>query len=558
MKTRLSLIAKLKALPYFTQNVVELSLASIGINLLALALPLTLLQVYDRIIPNHTHATLLWISAGCAVAMVMESLLRVARAFTGSWLAARLEHTVGTGSIDHFLSARLELVEGTPVGELLERLNASGILRHFYSGQLFQILLDIPFVILYLLAVFLIAGPLVLWMVGVIGIFLAVTFWMRKKFEKVSEGAEEAKERRQSFVIEVLGGMHAVRAQTFEEKLLRHYESYQREVSIAGYRLDHWANLPRLAGTITSQLMMFTTMVVGGIMVIHQDLTMGGLVACTMLSGRAMGPIQSSAGFFIHFAEARSATNHLEKIEALEKEAPLDAPPFPAEIEGQMELRDLGFSFPEGPTIFQGIDFRFPANSLTAISAAAGTGASSLLCCMMGLLTPKAGTVLVDGYDIHLWERTRLWGRIEYLPAEAVMFAGTILDNIARFDPTLRQIAQDAASMVGLDTLVAALPRGYDTSLDRLSSDRMSSGFVQRLALARALVVRPRILLCDRVDAAMDEETRSMFFEIISRLRHGCTIVMVTENERIVRMADQRAALRDGRLESLESAGVAR
>lgn len=548
MKNRLSLIATLRALPYFTQNMVELSLASIGINLLALALPLTLLQVYDRIIPNHAHATLLWISAGCAVAMVLESLLRIARAFTGSWLAARLEHTVGTGSVAHFLSARLELVEGTPAGELLERLNASGILRHFYSGQLFQILLDIPFVILYLLAVFLIAGPLVLWAVFVIAVFLAVTLWMRKKFELVSEGAQKAKENRQSFLIEVLGGMHTVRAQTFEEKLLRHYEAYQQDVSIAGYRLDRWANFPRLAGTIASQSMMFGTMVIGGFAVIHQDLTMGGLVACTMLAGRAMGPIQSSAGFFIHFAEARSARDHLEKIEALEKEAPPEAPSFPTEIEGQLELRDVRFSFPGGPEVFQGISYRFPANSLTVISASTGTGASSLLCCMMGLLTPKGGNVFVDGYDIHLWERTRLWGRIEYLPAQAALFSGTILDNIARFDPTLRQIAQDAASMVGLDALVAALPRGYDTPLDRLSSDRMSSGFVQRLALARALVVRPRILLCDRVDAAMDEETRSMFSEIVTQLHGGCTIVMVTENEHFQRMADQRAMLLDGRL----------
>lgn len=558
MNTGGSMLGALGDLPHFRRNLVELSLASIGINILALALPLGMLQVYDRILPNAAHATLLWVAVGCAVAMVLESLLRIARGFTGSWLAARFEHAVGTGSVRRFLSARLDLVEGVPVGELLERLNASSVLRQFYSGQLFQTLLDVPFVLLYLFAVALIAGPLVLWMLLVIAVFLAATVWFRRRFEEIGERAEKSLERRQSFLVEVLGGVHAIRAQTFEEQILRRFEASQRDVSVSGYRLDSWANHPRLAGAVASQAMMFGTMVIGGFSVIHNELTMGALVACTMLSGRAMGPIQQSAGFFVHFAQARSARRRLEEIESLEMEAPPDAPPFPEEIEGLLDLQNLSFAFPGGGEILRNVDFRFPANSCTVVSAPAGSGASSLLCCMMGLLSPKSGKVLVDGYDIHQWERTRLWGRIEYLPSDAALFSGSVLENIARFDPALRQVAQDTATLVGLDALVAALPKGYDTPLDRLSSDRMPSGFVQRVALARALAVRPRILLCDRVDSAMDEETRSVFADILSRLRGGCTIVLVTEDQRLSALADRRAILVDGRLVEEAIVGGAR
>jgi len=189
---------------------------------------------------------------------------------------------------------------------------------------------------------------------------------------------------------------------------------------------------------------------------------------------------------------------------------------------------------------------------MVGIHGASLAGTTTLLYLMMGILKPERGTVLIDGYNLSGWDFTDMKGRVEYIPQAASLFKGTLVDNITMFDPNRHAAALDAAGLVGLDELVSRLPMGYETPVSSQASGLLSSGLIQRVAFARALVVRPRILLLDKASAAMDRDSTRVFRWLLEQLKGRCTIVMVTNQHNLLGMADDVFELSAGRLEESE------
>lgn len=547
----------LATLPQFRENARDLFASSFFINLLSLAVPVTLMQVYDRIIPNQATDTLAWLVIGCVTALLIEALFRLARAFIGAWMAARFEHLVSMEAVERLLGSRLEEFERDGLGVHLDRLAAIGSLRGFYGGQVFQVLLDLPFALLFLVAMYYLGGVVAAVPITVIILFLLSAHYFRRGFERARRDQTATTDRRFNFLIELFSGIHMVKTLTLEEQMLRRYERLQAQTAEDNWRVGWWTSMPGFMGGLFSQMTLFGTIGVGGAMVLKGELTMGGLTACVMLGGRAMQPIQNIAGFWLRFSNADIAVDRLKEIDALSPLIPPGAPPFPEEISGAITLRDLSFRFQEeAPWVFKNINLAIAPGEMAAIMGESSSGGTSLLNLMMGKLHPVEGEAFIDDYRISEWDHADMTGRIAYVPQFGTLFKGTILDNLTLFDDRKQAAALDSAALLGLDDLVAELPQGYETPVDNQANVFLPSGLVQRITLARALVVRPRILLLDKPSTAMDKETEALFLWLLERLKGSMTIVLVSNHPTLLGMADRFLELADGALTETDGPGA--
>ncbi|MEO5333403.1 MAG: ABC transporter transmembrane domain-containing protein [Magnetococcus sp. YQC-5] len=543
----------LQAVPGYQKAVMDLVVASLVINILVLAVPFTLMQIYDRIIPNTSLSSLGMLVGGCTVAVILETILRLARFQISGWMAARFDHLSSCEALDKILDTPLPVFEQNGVGVHLERLNALNTLRTIYGGQIFQILLDIPFALLFIAVIGILNVQLMLTALLVLAIFLGCFYIFRQQFGKHRSTQVEINDRRYNFLIEILSGIHLVKAQAMEEQILRRYERLQASAAESNMSVSLWSALPINAGAFFSQAMVFALIGVGGGAVMEGQMTIGVLTAATLLGSRALQPVQQAAGFWLRFSDAEIALGQVEKMAALPSETLSGAPPLLSEIRGHLRLNGVSFRYREDtPLVVNGLNLDVPAKSMVGIRCAGSGGATTLAYLMMGILKPDSGSVLIDEYDLSEWDHRRLHGRIEYLPQYGVLFTGTILDNICMFDPKLRAAALDIAALFELDEIVATLPKGYETEVTNQSAANLPMGMVQRIALTRAFVIRPRIIIFDKANAALDQESDTVFLQFFLRMKNRSTLVLFTDHPSLLKECDRVYDLLNGQVLLME------
>ena len=395
----------LGALSHMPGGGFDLFLASLFINILALALPLTLLQVYDRILPNTAEGTLILLVTGVGVALMLEAWLRLARSYVSGWMAARFEHMTGCSAIERLLSAGVTEFEKHGSGVHLERLSALNILKEYYAGQAIIALCDMPFAFIYLAAIAYLAGHLVIVPIILITLFTTVALFVGRRLKHSLENRMNADDRRYSFIIEVLGGIHTVKGLAMEEQMLRRYERLQEACADSNHAVALRSSHAASVGALFSQLTLFCVVGYGATFVIDGVLTVGGLAASTMLAGRSMQPLQRAVGIWTRFQSVTLARNRLRDLFSMRSEAPAGLPHLPP-VRGAVELSGVGFNYGTNrdgealPTVFEGVTMRIEPGEAVGISGANASGKSTLLYLMMGALRPVAGSIRIDGHDI--------------------------------------------------------------------------------------------------------------------------------------------------------------
>ncbi len=526
--------------------------ATVFINILGLALPLSLLQIFDRVIPARDDATLVWMVAGVGSALVLEAFLRVGRSYVGGWIGARFEHLTSCNTMERLLRANITDFEKRGAGAYLERLNALGALREFYSGPVAGAVFDLPFVILYLGVIAYLAGPLVLVPVVLIVLFAATAMTLGRLREAL-EGRMQADDRRFGFIIEILGGIHTVKGLGLEEQMLRRYERLQESSTDADYRVVRYKGSALGLGALISGLAVFGVAGFGAVQVIDGTLTVGGLLASIVLAGRALHPLEDVAGFWTRFQDTRLARERLGELLTLSEEKPtglIELPP----IEGALDFQDLSFSYGKGkdgedlPPVFKNVNLRIEPGQTIGVVGASASGKTTLLYLMMGVLTPTHGVARVDGYDLRECDPTNVRHQVVYLPQEAVIFKGTFLENLTMFRDDRANDALDIAKLLGLDNAVAGFPDGYDTPVGEGVDDKLPRGTRQRIAIARALADKPRVLLFDEANSFIDGAGDALLRDLLVRLKGRVTLVMVTQRPSMLRLADRILEIRGDEL----------
>lgn len=531
----------------------DLVLSSVFINILALAMPLTLLQVYDRIIPNSAEGTLILLIVGIGIALILEALLRLGRSYVTGWMGARYDHMAGTAAIERFLGASIIDFEKQGAGAHLERYNALALLKDFFAGQALLAVCDFPFAILYIAAIAYLAGHLA-WVPIVLILLFCLTAWLiGRKLRGALSTRLNADDRRFSFIIEVLGGVHTVKGLAMEEQMVRRYERLQETCAEAEYNVALRSSYAQSSGALFSQLVLFCVVGFGAKYVIDGDLTIGGLAACTMLAGRSMQPMQKLVGIWTRFQSIELARERLKDLFDMRVEKAPGLPELPP-VKGAITLENVSFTFGKNrdgedlPPLFENVSIHIEPGEIVGISGGNASGKSSLLYLMMGVFAPTSGTARIDGNDLLDYQASSIRKQAVYLPQEGVMFNGTLIENLTMFRDEKIQDAMDMSKLLGLDSVVAQMPQGYDTPVGDGAGDKMPRGIKQRIAIARALVDKPRILLFDEANAAMDGAGDAMLRGLLERLKGRVTLVLVTPRPSMLNLADRIYDIKDANL----------
>ncbi|GAB6052816.1 type I secretion system permease/ATPase [Magnetospira thiophila] len=527
----------------------QLILASLAINLLSLALPLALLQVYDRIIPNSSLSTLLILVVGVAVALLLELLLRIARSEITSWVGSRFEHMAGCAAFRHILHSRIDAFERDGAGVSIERLAGLRTAKEFYAGQALVALLDLPFVVIFLALIWLLGGPVVYVAGGMLVLYLLFTMVQASALKRTIFDHTTLRDRRLSFSIEVLSGVHTVKSMGMEAQMVQRYDRLLESVA-GGSRAVAYRNAATLnIGTLISQLALIAVVAYGATRVIDLQMTVGALAACTLLTGRAMQPLQRAAGFWSRFQTIRLARQRLRAIFSLPSEPHSDHPAA-AEWRGALELKDVHFRYGEdGPVILSGASLAVAPGECIGINGINGSGKTSLLALMRGTLVPDSGEVLLDGRLIFDYETSEVRrSGIAYLPQQGELFKGTLLENMTMFRKGLTGKARELARELGLDQVVAKLPGGYHTMIGDAGEDALPRGIRQRVAIVRALVNDPKVVLFDEANTAMDSNGDMRLRAYLEQLKGRVTLIIVSSRPSLLNLGDRRFDLTEGQL----------
>ncbi len=508
----------------------EVAVISFFVNLSALAAPIFVLQVYDRVVYHAGLSTLQGLVIGMVVLLGFDFILRQARSRIMQTVALRLESQVGRRLFDKLTGLPLGVLENRPT-EFWQRLFRDvDTVRNTLSGASAILVCDLPFAILFLGLVFIIAEPVAVVLLVALAVFLVLAVLSGRSIQNASEQEKDTLGSRDALLGEILQGRATVKALALDGTLKPAYEdrlAAQVENAIhRGGRVDSYSNLGAVISVVTTVSM--TT--VGALAIIEQQMTIGGLIAANMLSGRLLQPLNQLMGTWRTFAGFRQAAQRLGEVFAMPEDRrdsvlSLDRP------KGILTLSGITFRYGKdaNPSI-DGVTVEIRPGGMTAILGANGSGKSTLMKLIMGLYHPEAGRVLLDGADIAQFTRRELADRVGFLPQETILFAGSIRDNIAMGLPGLSDgdIAAAARAAAAHD-LIVDLPDGYATQVGE-GGRRLSGGMRQRIALARALAGNRPVILLDEPSSSLDRQAEEALCETLHALARDRTILIVTHS----------------------------
>jgi len=543
--------------------------ASIAINLLSLALPIFLLQIYDRIIPNQGFSTLTFFAIGFFCVLVVDSILTLSRAYITGWSGAKLHHAISCAAMDRMLSSEVQAFEANAPGIQLQRLRAIETLRGFYSGQAALLWIDLPFAALFLSLIAVIGGTLVALPIIIMAATAGAAIWCGRNLHAALEDRTGNDNRRYNFIIDVLSKIPTVKAIGTESLMVRRYERLQGHSAAATYRSTFYSSMARSAGAMSSQIMMAAVAAYGSTMVIDGSLSIGSLAACTLLAGRAARPLLRLLGVWTQYQNVQIARRQITEVFALPLEydyAPNDSVPrsetdaAAAAKPVSIEMSDVDFRYDSNKSdlLFNDLTLNVKPGEIIGITGSNGAGKSAFLHLISGILKPEKGVIKVDGKDIRTDDPTLLRSQICYLPQSGTLFEGTILENLTMFQVEDRLAkAFEIATRLGLTDVIARLPEGYDTKVSNGPEDGLPVSIKQRLAIARslALVDHPRIILFDEANALLDPQSDLQLVDLLREYRGSATMVLISHRPKVLDLADRVYSIHNGQMVEMKVGG---
>ncbi|MEC9432187.1 MAG: ABC transporter transmembrane domain-containing protein [Pseudomonadota bacterium] len=513
--------------------------ASLGINVLALGLPLALLQVFDRVLPNRAEATLAVLFGALLVFAGLEFALRLARLGLLGDAGERYELRLTDAVATRFLHADPAAFEATTGGAHLDRINAIAQLRDHYGGQGRLLALDLPFAAVFVGMIGLIGGPLALAPLGSLCALGLASVVLRRLQAPALAERESVDRRRYSFLMETLGQIETLKVHAMEPRMMRRYELLQMQAEQASRRLIRASGLTQAVSAVMSQAGVAAMAAAGGLLAVEGRLGMAEIAACMLLNGRAMQPMSRAMGLWVQHAQLRGAETRLAEVEALAGDAAPDGPAAAEPLRGAVSFVGVGFGRPGRPDARE-LSVRIEPGRCLAFTGAAGDEGSVLLRMVLGELAPERGEVRIDGRATSRFGHPRGRGGMVLVDGRPAVFEGSLLDNLSMFgDAEARDAAIDAARRIGLDEQIDRMARGFDTPALIRGRQTGTVGFLQRVGIARALACDPRILLFDEANTALDMVADRKLLSALADLRGRTTLILSTRRPSYLTLADQ-------------------
>ncbi len=525
----------------------ELVSISFFANILSLAVPVFVLQVYDRVVFQAGLTTLQGLVAGVLIAVLFDFMLRQLRGKLVQRIAIRVDADVGRILFGKLANLPLAVIEGrtTPQWQALHRDSES--VRNIVAGPPLVLMIDLPFVAIFIGVIWVIAAPVAWVLTLIVPVFLFLAILSQRMIAKSTEKEREATTKRDVQVAEMIFGRATMKSLGVAPSLSNKWEQRQADLVDSAVRrgtlTDTFSHLGMSLGLVATIIMTS----VGALAIIDQELTMGALIAANMLTNKVIQPMSQLVGMWRQIVGFRSSAKRLNELLNTADEAgevSLDRP----RPRGEIILENATFGYGKEAPAISSVSARFEPGVMHGIIGPNGGGKTTLLKLMQRLYPLQEGSAAIDGVDMTQLSRAQIARWVGYVPQDPFLFSGSIRDNIAKGQEGVPDEAiLQAARLANVESFIDALPDGYGTDIGE-SGRRLSTGQRQRIAIARAMLDDPPILLLDEPSANLDRAAENHLAETLSALSVDHTVVVVSHSPGMLDACGTILVLQDGRV----------
>ncbi len=540
-------------LPYLSRYrkvLIEVFVASFFVQLAALANPLVVQLIIDKVIVQNSISTLNILGVLLLVVGVFEAVLGTLRTYLFVDTTNRIDMGLGSEIIDHLLRLPLRYFEKRPVGELSTRINELENIRQFMTGTALTVALDAFFSIIYIVVMLFYSWQLTLVGLATIPVYVVLALIAAPTVNKQLRRKAERNSETQSYLVEVMSGIQTVKAQNIElRSRFSWQERYARYVT-AGFQTVITSTLASSASNFLNKLSSLLVLWVGAYLVLQGQLTLGELIAFRIISGYVTSPILRLAQLWQNFQETALSLERLSDIVDTPQEAEEDRFNIPLpEIEGTVKYENLSFRFAtSGALQLCNVNLDIPVGKFVGIVGQSGSGKSTMMKLLLRLYEPESGRILIDGYDIAKVELYSLRRQVGIVPQDTLLFDGTVQENIALTNPDVstEEIIQ-AAKVAVAHEFIMGLPNGYNTRVGERGA-ALSGGQRQRIAIARSVLQRPRLLVLDEATSALDYPTERQVCLNLAKAFKDSTVFFITHRLNTISNADTIVVMDGGKV----------
>ena len=508
----------------------DVLLASLALQLMGLATPLFTQIMIDKVIVHHATSTLMVIAFGMFIFLVFNSVMSWVRQYLVTHTGNRIDSVLGAQVFGHLFRLPLRYFEHRSTGTLVARLQGIESIREFLSGAAVTLILDVPFLVIFLAIMFYYS-----WMLTVVALVilllivllsLFITPLLRKRLNhQFLLGA-----RNQAFVTEYISGMETVKSLQMEPRVVSRYGEYLASYLESSFNSRQLSNSYNVAANTLEQLMTLVILCLGAWLVMTtQNFTIGMLVAFQMFAGRLSQPVLRMVGLWQEFQQASIAVKRLGDVMHAPAEPYSLLPAREGSGHGKVEIRNLSFRYADNlPYLYQNFSMKVEPGQCIALMGPSGSGKSTLAKLLQGFYLPSEGGIHIDDRDIRNFSANELRHHYGVVPQETILFSGTLYENLTLANPhaTFEQVVQ-ACKLAEIHDTIEKLPEGYQTVIGERGVG-ISGGQKQRVAIARALLKRPKILIFDEATSSLDAATAEHFATTVNQLKGKVTMLFIT------------------------------
>lgn len=523
--------------------------AALLINLFALAFPIFSMNVYDRVVPNHATETLWVLAIGVTLVLASDLFIRLLRSHFVDEASARIDVQISATLMERVLGMRLEN-RPQSVGSFAANLRGFEQVRDFIASSTVTALIDLPFALLFVGVMAWISPWLVLPVIIVFGVVLVSGYVFQHRLHELSQSSYQAAAQRNATLIESLTGIETIKSQGAESLIQSRWERANQYLSTLNVKMRSMSATAMYSTATLQQFVSVCVILIGVYLISERQLTMGGMIAATMLAGRALAPAGQIVGLLMQYQGARTAMDSLEQIMAQPVERPegshfIQRP----EFKGEIEFRHVSFAYPgqQGNSL-DDVSFKINPGERVALIGKVGSGKTTLQKLIMGLYQPTSGAILFDGIDMRQLDPADVRRNLGCVSQDITLFYGSLRENITFGMPHARDDAiVAAAETAGLNEFVQRHPQGFDMQVGE-RGELLSGGQRQGVGIARAVLHNAPLLLLDEPTSAMDFSTEAVVTQRMQAFTEGKTVVLVTHRTSMLSFVDRVIVVDQGKI----------
>ena len=547
----------------------DVLLAALLVNVFAIALPMFTMNVYDRVVPNQAFETLWALAIGVVVVLCADLFLRSLRSRFVDEASARVDIQLSSTLMERVLGMRLEN-RPESVGSFASNLRGFEQVRDFIASSTVTALIDLPFALLFLGVISWISPWLAIPAAVVFALVLLLGYVLQHRLHELSESTYKAAALRNATLVESLTGIETIKTQGAEGVIQARWERTNRYLAKINVRMRALSSKAMLGTAWLTQGVSVSVIVIGVYLIAERQLTMGGLIAASMLASRALAPAGQIVGLLMQYQGARTALESLNRIMDKPVERPGDRSfVHRPQLSGEIEFRNVHFAYPgRDDSALAGVSFHIAPGERVALIGRVGSGKSTIQKLILGLYEPTDGAVLLDGIDDRQLDPADVRRNLGYVSQDVTLFYGTLRENLVFGLPHADDSSVLAATEVaGLADFVSRHPRGFDLPVGE-RGESLSGGQRQSVGIARAVLHNAPILLLDEPTSAMDFSTEAQITQRLAAFAQGKTVVLVTHRTSLLALVSRVIVIDAGRvvadgprdriMEALQSGRIAR